>query len=226
MIRRFYQKHKHTLTLFDGFFLNNTVLERGLVIAPIIVAGNTMKNAVMLSIAFVIITFFTVLVSSFIPKKLPYTIRAIMHTVLAAILFIPVSYFLQGYFPEAVYKAGIFLPLLVTNSLIVSKGESRFFKKTRGVMAVDLLSHVLGFSLVACIVGTIREILGSGSFWEIPLGLGETAPMLMFPLAGFILLGFLAAALQKFRLYVTREPKALAKEETAPDGSEQPESAN
>ena len=41
-----------------------------------------------------------------------------------------------------------------------------------------------------------------------------------------ILLGFLAAALQKFRLYVTREPKALAKEETAPDGSEQPESAN
>lgn len=206
-MRTFYQKHKKTLSLFDGFFLNNTVLERGLVIAPIIVAGNTMKNAVMLSIAFVIITFITVFISSFIPKKFPYTIRAILHTVLAAIVFIPVSILLQNFFPEAVYKTGIFLPLLVTNSLIVSKSESRFFKKTRGKMAVDLISHVLGFMLVACLVGALREILGNGTFWGNSLGMSETAPALMFPFAGFIILGFLAAALQKFRRYLNQEPK-------------------
>lgn len=203
-MKKFYQKHKQTLSRFDGFLLNNTVLERGLVIAPIIVAGNTMKNAVILSIAFVAITFLTVLVSSFIPKRVPYTIRAIMHVVLAAVIFIPIAYFLQSFFPEEVYKTGIFLPLLVTNSLIVSKGESRFFKKSRGLMTVDLLSHTMGFFLVACVVGAIREILGNGSFWGYSLGLGETAPALMFPFAGFILLGLLASALQKLRNHLNQ----------------------
>ena len=74
---RFYTKHKSFFDKIDGLFLGNTVLERGLVVAPVIVAATSLKNSVVLAIAYGIITFFTVFFTSFVSKKLPYTIRVI-----------------------------------------------------------------------------------------------------------------------------------------------------
>ena len=55
---RFYTKHKSFFDKIDGLFLGNTVLERGLVVAPVIVAATSLKNSVVLAIAYGIITFF------------------------------------------------------------------------------------------------------------------------------------------------------------------------
>ena len=57
MLRKLYQKHRTTVNKFDAVLLNNPVLERGLVIAPVIVAANSLKNALSLGVAFAIITF-------------------------------------------------------------------------------------------------------------------------------------------------------------------------
>ena len=74
---RFYEKHKSVMDKIDGLFLGNTVLERGLVVSPVIVAATTLQNSVILAIAYAVITFLTVFCTSFIPKRLPYTIRVI-----------------------------------------------------------------------------------------------------------------------------------------------------
>lgn len=52
----------------DGLFLGNTVLERGLVVSPVIVAATTLQNSVILAIAYAVITFLTVFCTSFTPK--------------------------------------------------------------------------------------------------------------------------------------------------------------
>ena len=66
---RFYTKHKSFFDKIDGLFLGNTVLERGLVVAPVIVAATSLKNSVVLAIAYGIITFFTVFFTSFVSKS-------------------------------------------------------------------------------------------------------------------------------------------------------------
>ena len=200
MLRNFYQKHREQIDRFDGLLVNNTVLERGLVIAPVVVMANTAENGLILGLGFVLITFFGVLLASFVPKFFPYAIRVILYVLLACLLYIPVAWLLQFWFAEAVARVGIFLPLLVTNSLIVTKTETRFLRKKRLPMLLDVLCHTLGFFLVIVVVGALREVLGSGTFLGEAVGGGLYA--LTLPFGGFILLGLLAAALQRFRLYL------------------------
>lgn len=204
-MKNYYNKHKNIIDKFDGLLLNNTVLEKGLVVAPIIAAGNTLKNAVTLSIAFVIITFFTVVLAYFVPKKLPYAFRVILYTIIASAIFIPTSILLQNILPDQIYKVGVFIPLLITNSLIVIKSESRFHKKNFGLMILDLLCHTLGFVVVICFVGFIREILGNNTLWGLPINMDFKLSGLMLPFSGFIICGLLSAALQKLRNYLREE---------------------
>ena len=65
----FYERHKSVLQKIDGLFLGNTVLERGLVVAPVIVVSTSLKNSLTIAIAYAIITFLTVFCTSFLPKK-------------------------------------------------------------------------------------------------------------------------------------------------------------
>lgn len=214
MRKTFYQKHKNTIDKFNGLLLGNTVLEKGLVLAPVIVASYNFKNAFILGISFLIITFMSVLFSSFIPKSIPYTIRTILYTLIACAVFVPTAMYMEYLYAEAVFKLGVFLPLLVANSLIVVKSESRFHKHTKGFMIFDLLCHTIGFLLVIMLVGIIREFLGSGSFLGKPIEGMFSAQAVLLPFSGFIIVGFLAAAVQKFR-YRLENPKPRRRRESA-----------
>ena len=197
---RFYTRHRSVFDKIDGLFLGNTVLERGLVVAPVIVAAISLKNSVVLAIAYGIITFFTVFLASFVSKKLPYTIRVIIYVLLASLVYIPTAFLLERLFePLAIYNVGIFLPLMVANSLIVRKSETRFFVQKKGAMVLDLLCSVIGFMWVICLDGAIRELFENGTIWNIPVLENPTIPGLLLPFSGFIVIGFLAAGFQKFR---------------------------
>ncbi len=195
---RFYEKHKSVMDKIDGLFLGNTVLERGLVVSPVIVAATTLQNSVILAIAYAVITFLTVFCTSFIPKRLPYTIRVIIYVIFASLVYIPTAWLLSLWMPYGVFSVGIFLPLLVANSLIVRKSETRFFAQKKPAMLLDLLCSVAGFVWVICLVGAVREVLGNGTMLGVPV-LDWKIPGLLFPFAGFILIGFLAAVMQKLR---------------------------
>lgn len=82
-MRRFYEKHREKFDRFDDLLLQNPVLERGLTIAPVIVAGNSVKNGLALGLAFCVITMVTIAVTYLIPKKLPYTLQVIFNALLA-----------------------------------------------------------------------------------------------------------------------------------------------
>jgi len=184
----------------SGVFLSNTVLERGLVLAPVVVMGTGLKNAVAISIVFTIITFFGVLISRTIPDSVPYVLKAIINTMIAAGLFIPASMLIRYIFPDIIVVLGIFLPILVTNSLVVQKSGSRFHKENMTDMILDLGSHILGFNLVICLVGLVREFLGTGMIWGRLVSGAFDIPALSLPFSGFIIIGFFAAAMQRIKI--------------------------
>lgn len=212
MTKTFYQRHKKLFDLTDGLFLGNTVLERGLVLAPVVVASYNYESSHVLGLAFMAITFVTVLIASFIPKSIPYSLRAIIYTMIACLVFVPTAYLLNLAYPSSVMKVGVFLPLLVANSLIVVKSESRFLKKKKPHMIIDLLCHVLGFYIVIITVGAIREIFASGSLMGNPIGVKFTIPALLLPFSGFIIVGFLAAFVKRIN-NALKNPKPRFNEE-------------
>ena len=213
MIRKFYQSHRETIEKLDQFLLYNPVLERGLVIAPIIVVCNSLSNACALSVAFSFITVLSVLVTYFFPTRIPYTIRVILNSMAASLLFIPAVLLLRKWVPEAIFNLGIYLPLLVTNSLIIQKSESRYHTEKFAVMLVQLLTAAAGFSAVACGVGALREFFGKGTLMGQPVdGALFTAPALLLPFAGFLIVGFLAAGVQKFRNFLEKPPRKKERE--------------
>lgn len=214
MVRKFYQENRTTINKFDAILLNNPILERGLVIAPVIVAANSLKNAVALGIAFTVITFFAIAISYFIPKSTPYTFRVIANAAVASIFFIPSAMFVEKFLPGSVQNLGIYLPLLATNSLIIQKSESRFHKMDFSQMLLRIICNCIGFFLVALVCGFIRELFGNGSIMGTAVsGFNIKIPALSFPFMGFILVGFLAAAVKKLVAFLNSKPREKVKKE-------------
>ncbi len=197
-MNRVYKKYESFFQKIDGLFLGNTVLERGLVVSPIIVVATSLKNSVVLALAFAFITFFTVFFTSFVPKKVPYTIRVIIYVLFASLVLIPTTWLLTKWFSFDVYNVGVFLPLLIANSVIVRKSETRFFVQKKPAMVFDLICSIGGFMWVICLVGALREVVGNGTLWSVPVS-DWKVPGILFPFAGFILIGFFSAAFQKLR---------------------------
>lgn len=212
MPKTFYQRHKNAISLFDGLLLGNTILGRGLVLAPVIVASYNYRNSLVLGLSFMLITFFSVLISSFVPKSIPYTIRTIIYTLIACGVFVPTAMLMNAFWSDVVLVLGVFLPLLVANSLIVVKSESRFHKRKKFYMIIDLLCHCIGFFCIIVLVGIIREFLGGASFMGTSVSWMGKAPGVELPFAGFIIVGFMAAIVKRIQYKLDNPSK---KEENA-----------
>ena len=188
--------------LLDGIYKKNTILVSGLVIAPAVFVANTVIKALALIFTFSIITFLTIIISSFISRNIVYTIRIILYTLIGALVYVPVASISMQIFPDNVIKEmGIMLPLLITNSLIMTKTELRFFRQKKNKMIFDVLSYIIGFDIVVFLFGFIREILGTGAISNKILGIPITFPVLIYPFGGFILIGLCAALFRKVQSY-------------------------
>ena len=110
--------------------------------------------------------------------------------------------------PGSTQNLGIYLPLLVTNSLIIQKSESRFHNMKYPSMLLQLLCNTAGFFLVVTVVGSIREILGNGSIFGVSIeGFPFKAPIFLLPCMGFMLVGFFAAGVKKLVFFLNSKPK-------------------
>lgn len=176
----------------DGLLRQNIVLMSGLVTAPIIVAATTMQRALVLTLSFFAISYFSILICRFIPRKIVYTVRILLYTIVAAAMFIPTVIGLRYLFPDTTKEVMVYIELTVVNSLILAKTESRFYLEPYGRMAVDALIYIAGYAMAAFAAGFVREILSYGTI----LGFHVCEPIVpsaKSPFFGFILVGIFAA---------------------------------
>lgn len=201
------EKKPFDKTVFDGLFMKNTVLASGLVIAPVALSATTFSNAVVLAVVFSCITFFTVIISSFVPRDIFYAIRIILYTFIASLVYVPVTVIFGPVFETEFSSIGVMIPLLISNSLIVSRSELHFFRLERVRMMVELIFYILGFDVVVILVGFLREVFAYGSIGDNILGIPLTFPALSATFGGFILLGVLSAILKKIKIIVRSNSK-------------------
>ena len=184
------RKKSHINT--DGLFRQNIVLMSGLVTAPIIVAATTLQRALVLTLSFFAISYVSILICRFIPRKIVYTVRILLYSIVAAAAFIPTVIGLRYLFPETTGETMLYIELSVVNSLILAKTESRFYLEPYGRMAVDALIYIAGYAMAAFASGLIREILSFGTVFGYHV-CEPIVPAAKSPFFGFILVGILAA---------------------------------
>lgn len=176
----------------DGLFRQNIVLMSGLVTAPIIVAATTVERALVLVLSFFLMSYTSIMICRIFPRKIVYTVRAMLYAVVAAGMFIPTIIILEMLFPAATKSVMLYIELLTVNSLLLAKTESRFYLEPYGVMALDALFYVLGYALVAFVVGAIRELLAYGTLYGLRW-FDPPMPAAKSPFFGFFLVGLFAA---------------------------------
>lgn len=203
---------------FDGLFRQNIVLTSGLVTAPIIVAATTAERAAVLSLSFFMISYLTILICRVIPRRLVYTVRIILYALVAAVVFIPTALLLELLFPETAMSVMLYIEIIVVNSLVLAKTESRFYLIPFSSMAIDSLVYIAGYAIVAFAVGIIRELLTYGTLFGFYVG-SAVMPAAKSPFFGFFLVGLFAAACRAY--YNRRRERETAEPELIRKGAEE-----
>ena len=128
-----------------------------------------------------------------IRKFIPDQIRIPCYIVVIASFVTMVDLLMQAFFPPAIVTAlGIFIPLIVVNCIILGRAEA--FAGKNGVLAsaLDGAGMGIGFLLALVLVGSIREVLGNGTWLGISIGEGFVPARLFVQAPGaFMVLGLL-----------------------------------
>ena len=204
--------NKERSSVFAGITWDNMVLSSLMVISPVIVCGDTLRNAEALVYAFSSITMLSVCIASFVPKKLPYALKVIIYALISSLVFIPVKVAAQEFYPGIVLRVGIYFPLLAVNSLIVFQTEAKFFKLKKIPMFFTVLFYVIGFDIVMLLTGIIREFLAYGTINGTVTDVDMLISGLSQPFGGFIFLGLMCGLYRKIRSMFSKEVSEVRSE--------------
>lgn len=176
----------------EALFTSNALLANGSIIAPAVVVATGFMPALTLCLIFSLVTYITVAICSFVPRKLLYTVRIILYTLVASLVYVPVSMLVEGIMPQYFAALGIYAPLLITNSMITVRTESKFYRLKRGYMFELAAFYVVGYDVSLLLFGTLRELLSGGGLFGVSF-LPLSFPTASAAFGGFILLAVVSA---------------------------------
>lgn len=200
------------ISLRDGLIKQNIVFMSGLLIAPVIACAGTLMKSLAVCLVFSLVSFLTIIICRAVPRKIAYTFRVIIYCLVAALIYIPVILFARVIFgEELIASAGVYLPILVTNSLILSKTETRFYSEPIDDMIIDCAVFILGFDISCIFIGSFRELLANGTLGGLYIPVLFTIPALETTFGGFLTVGVFAGLFRG--IYNHRKAKLLEPEE-------------
>lgn len=144
---------------------NNAALVQLLGLCPLLAVSNSAVNALGLGIATIFTLTITNSLVSLIRPVIRKEIRISLFVLLIASVVTALEMFMNAYFHELYLILGIFIPLIVTNCIIMARAESFASKNNLWLSVKDGFFTSLGFALVLFIIGAVREIIGQGSLF-------------------------------------------------------------
>lgn len=185
--------------LTNGIIKENPVLVLVLGTCPTLAVTTMAKNGIGMGLAATFVLLGSNIVISLLKKVIPDKVRIPCFIVVIAGFVTLLSALLQAYVPDVYSALGIFLPLIVVNCIILGRAEMFASKNSVFKSALDGIGMGIGFTLALLVIGSIREILGSGTWFGIPITANLFEPISIFVLApgGFLVFGCVIALLNK-----------------------------
>jgi electron transport complex protein RnfE len=184
---------------FNGVLNENPVFRLVLGMCPALAVTTTAINGIGMGLATTFVVVGSNLVISLLKNFIPQKVRIPSFIVVIATFVTVASMVMQAYVPALYESLGIFIPLIVVNCIVLARAEAFASKNSVIMSIIDGLGMGAGFTLALFLLGSIREILGAGTWLEMPvLSKGFTPAVIMIlPPGGFITLGLLMGLLNK-----------------------------
>ena len=194
--------------LYQGLWKNNPGLVQLLGLCPLLAVSNTFINALGMGLATTLVLTSSNFVVALARPVLREEIRIAIFVLVIAGFVGVVELVMQAHFYELYLILGIFIPLIVTNCIIIGRAEAFASRQPLWAATFDGFIMGLGFTLVLLLLGSMREIIGSATLFadahllfgtwtkDMMISFGEDARgILLFalPPGAFIGLGFLVA---------------------------------
>lgn len=186
-------------TFTKGFFKENPTFVLILGMCPTLATTSSAINGISMGLATTFVLIGSNAVISLVAQQIPDKVRIPAYVVVIATFVTIVDLLMQAYVP-AVYKSlGLFIPLIVVNCIVLGRAEAYANKNPVGLSALDGAGIGLGFSMALGILGTIRELLGAGSFFGHKFIQGDGILLFILAPGAFIVLGYLIALINYIR---------------------------
>jgi electron transport complex protein RnfE len=180
-----------------GIWRENPVLVQMLGLCPALAVTNTVKNSIAMGLATFFVLFCSSLLVSTCRKWIPSEVRISTYILIIATFVTIADMTLEALVPEIHKALGAFIALIVVNCMILGRQEAFASKNPVGRSLLDAVGTGVGFIIALLMMGGIREVLGYGTFFEIPLFGGNYEPWIIFilPPGGFFTIGFVLLGL-------------------------------
>lgn len=192
--------------LSKGFWRQNPVFIQLLGLCPALAVTNSAINGLAMGAAVLFVltgsSFLVSLLRRFIPKQ----VRITTYIIIIATFVTVTDLTLQALLPAIHKELGAFIALIVVNCLILGRQEAFASRHPVGEALADALAMSGGFALSLLMVGSVREILGSGSLFGVALFGENFEPwvVMILPPGGFLTMGVMLILFAQLRKRRTR----------------------
>lgn len=186
--------------LVNGLIKENPTFVLLLGMCPTLGTTSSAINGMSMGLATTFVLICSNIVISLIKNLVPDKVRIPAYIVVIAAFVTMVEMVMQAYVPSLYASLGLFIPLIVVNCIVLGRAEA-FAAKNKVIPSMfDGLGIGLGFTCALTLLGSVRELLGTGKVFNYAI-YPENYGMLVFVLApgAFIALGFLIALVNKLR---------------------------
>ena len=150
----------------SGLWKQNPGLAQLLGLCPILAISTSMVNAVSLGLATILVMALANLAVSALRNFIPYEIRIPVFILIIAALVTVVDLAFNAYLHDLYLVLGIFIPLIVTNCIVLARVEAYAAKNDPLTSTIDGIMMGVGLVWVLAVLGGVRELLGAGTLFS------------------------------------------------------------
>lgn len=195
-----------------GVWRENPVLVSTLGLCPTLAVTNTVANCVAMGLATMFVLVCANVLVSVAARFIPNEVRISGYVLIIATFVTVADMSIEALAPAVHKDLGAFIALIVVNCIILGRQEAFASKNPPVRAALDALGAGIGFLVALLMMGTVREVLGNGTF----LGRSVFGPrwepwvVMMLPPGGFLTLGAFLIAVKAAKLRRARRAAPAA----------------
>ncbi|MGB9839560.1 electron transport complex subunit RsxE [Thermovenabulum sp.] len=190
----------------NGLWNENPIFRMVIGICSALAVTTAAKNGIAMGLALTFVLTCSSILISLLKNIIPSKVRIPCYIIVVATFTTIVDLVMKAYFPALYQVMGIFIPLIVVNCIVLARAEAFASKVNVLRAAADALGMGLGYAWAITVISMVREILGNGTIFDIPLfGQNFTQWVIMLlPPGAFFVMGILVGLMN---LITRKSPK-------------------
>jgi len=192
--------------LFGPVVDNNPIALQVLGVCSALAVTSSLANALVMTVAVMLVTGFSNLFISLIRNQIPSSVRIIVQMVIIASLVILVDQVLKAFSYQLSKELSVFIGLIITNCIVMGRAEAFAMKEKPGVSFLDGIGNGLGYGAVLMVVAFFRELFGFGTLFGFEIftltqngGWYQGNGLLVLPFSSFFIIGLIIWAIRQYK---------------------------